>query len=80
MENIGNYKQAELPLMHQNLRNIQELITPEKSIFIFDRGYNAMELYINIMSMNNYFIVRLKDRNYINDRYKITENDSETPL
>ena len=77
---IGNYKQAELPLMHQNLENIKDLITPEKSIFIFDRGYNAMELYINIMSMNNYFIVRLKDRNYINDRYKITENDSETPL
>ena len=33
---IGNYKQAELPLMHQNLENIQELITPEKSIFIFE--------------------------------------------
>ena len=77
---IGNYKQAELPLMHQNLENIQELITPEKSIFIFDRGYNAMELYAHIMSMNTYFIVRLKDRNYIDDRYKITENDSEIQL
>lgn len=38
---IENYKQAELPLMHQNLKNIQDLIIPEKSIFIFDRGYNA---------------------------------------
>lgn len=26
---IGNYKQAELPLMHQNLDNIQDLIIPE---------------------------------------------------
>ena len=77
---IGNFKQAELPLMHQNLENIQELIIPEKSIFIFDRGYNAMELYANIMSMNSYFIVRLKDRNYIGDRYKITENDAEIQL
>ena len=77
---IGNYKQAELPLMHQNLENIQELIIPEKSIFIFDRGYNAMELYANIISMNSYFIVRLKDRNYIDDRYKIKENDSEIQL
>lgn len=34
---IGDYKQAELPLMHQNLDNIQDLIIPEKSIFIFDR-------------------------------------------
>ena len=41
---IGDYKQAELPLMHQNFDNIQDLIIPEKSIFIFDRGYNAMEL------------------------------------
>ena len=40
---IGNYKQAELPLMHQNLENIQELIIPEKSIFIFDRGYVRQE-------------------------------------
>lgn len=77
---IGNYKQAELPLMHKNIENIQDLITPKKSIFIFDRGYNAMELYANIMSMNSYFIVRLKDRNYIDDRYKITENDTEIQL
>ena len=39
-----------------------------------------MELYANIMSMNSYFIVRLKDRNYIDDRYKITENDAEIQL
>ena len=77
---IGNYKQAELPLMHQNLENIQELIVPEKSIFIFDRGYNAMELYAHIMSMNSCFIVRLKDKSYIDDRYKITENDAEIEL
>ena len=77
---IGNYKQAELPLMHQNLENIQELIIPEKSIFIFDRGYNAMELYAHIMSMSSYFIVRLKDKSYIDDRYKITENDAEIEL
>ena len=77
---MGNYKQAKLPLMHQNLENIQALITLEKSIFIFNRGYNAMELYVNIISINSYFIVRLKDRNYIDDRYKITENDSEIQL
>ena len=65
---IGNYKQAELPLMHQNLDNIQDLIIPEKSIFIFDRGYNAMELYAHIMSINSYFIVRLKDKSYIDER------------
>ena len=32
---IGDYKQAELPLMHQNLQNIQDLIIPEKINFHF---------------------------------------------
>ena len=77
---IGKYKQAELPLMHQNLENIEDLIQPPKSIIILDRGYNAMELYAHIMSINSYFIVRLKDKSYIEDRYKITENDAEIKL
>ena len=47
---IGNYKQAELPLMHQNLDNVQDLIIPNQSIFIFDRGYNAIELYAHIIT------------------------------
>lgn len=77
---IGNYKQAELPLIHQNLDNIQDLIIPKKSIFIFDRGYNAMELYAHIISINSYFIVRLKDKSYIDERYTIKENDSEIKI
>lgn len=77
---IGNYKQAELPLMHQNLENIQELIKPKKSIFIFDRGHNAIELYARIITINSYFIVRLKDKSYIDDRYTITENDTKIKI
>lgn len=77
---IGNYKQAELPLMHENIDNIQELIIPEKSIFIFDRGYNAMELYAYIISLKSHFIVRLKDKSYIDERYTIKENDSEIKI
>ena len=77
---IMNYKEAELPLMHQNLENITDLIHPSKSIIVLDRGYNAMELYAHIMAMNSYFIVRLKDKSYIDDRYKITENDAKIEL
>ena len=54
---IGNYKQAELPLMHQNLENIQELITPEKSIFIFEdinqtHLIRKLKKYLTIMMLN----------------------------
>ena len=64
MEFLGNYKQGELPLMHQNLSNIKNMIIPEKSIFVFDRNYNAIELYARIIEKNSYFLVRLKDNVY----------------
>lgn len=51
---IGNHRQAELPLMHQNLDNIQDIINPTQSIFIFDRGYTAMELFVHIIEMNSF--------------------------
>ena len=52
---IGNYKEGELPLMHLNLKNIENMINSEKTIFIFDRNYGAMELYARIIEMNSYF-------------------------
>ena len=77
---LGNYKEGELPLMQQNLSNIENMITPHKSIFIFDRNYNAMELYARIIEMNAYFVVRLKDDFYKKERSKITSNDSPIQL
>ena len=77
---LGNYKQGELPLMQQNIKNIEKLINPEKTIFIFDRGYNAIELYSHIMSINSHFIVRLKDKSYIEDRQEIQKNDSKLKI
>ena len=77
---LGNYKNGELPLMHQNIKNIENLINPQKTIFIFDRGYNAIELYAHIMSINSYFIVRLKDKSYLEARQRIIENDAEIEI
>ena len=77
---LGNYKEGELPLMQQNLSNIENIIVPEKSIFTFDRNYNAMELYARIIEMNSYFLVRLKDTSYKKERSKITSNDSPISL
>ena len=56
------------------------MICPEKSVFIFDRNYNAMELYVRIIEMNSYFVVRLKDDIYKKERSKITSNDSPIQL
>ena len=34
---LGDYKEGELPLAQQHLNNIEHLINPQKSIFLFDR-------------------------------------------
>lgn len=77
---IGNHRQAELPLMHQNLDNIQDIINPSQSIFIFDRGYAAMELFAHIIEMNSYFVARLQDKYYKNERKQAQSNDEEIKL
>ena len=77
---LGNYKEGELPLMQENLSNVENMICPENSIFTFDRNYNAIELYARIIEMNSYFLVRLKDGFYKKEREKITSNDSPIQL
>ena len=57
---VDDYKASKLPLIHQHLQNVENRINPMKTIWIFDRGYTAMELYARIIEMNSYFIVRLR--------------------
>ena len=77
---LDDYKAGELPLAQEHLNKIENLINPKKSIFIFDRYYNAMELYARIIEMNSYFVIRLKNNSYKDERSKITSNDSSIKL
>ena len=77
---LDDYKTGELPLAQKHLNKIENLINPSKSIFIFDRYYNAMELYARIIEMNSFFVVRLKKDTYKKERNKITSNDSPIKL
>ena len=77
---LDDYKAGELPLAQKHLNKIENLINPSKSIFIFDRYYNAMELYARIIEMNSFFVVRLKKDTYKKERNKITSNDSPIKL
>ena len=70
-KNIG-----ELPLMLENIKNINKMMNLKKSIFIFDRGYNAIELYCQLIALKSYFIVRLKGNTYKKERKNIKTNDS----
>lgn len=77
---VSDYKAGELPLMHQHLQNVKNMIIPEKTIWTLDRGYPAMELYARIIEMNSYFIVRLRKDSYIEERMNITKEDSPISL
>ena len=77
---VEDYKAAELPLMHQHLLNVENMIDPARTIWIFDQGYTAMEVYARIIEMNSYFIVRLKIDSYKEERKNITEEDSPISL
>lgn len=41
---------------------LDELSFPQKSVFIFDRGYEGYALMAHISSKNQYFVIRAKDR------------------
>ena len=57
MEYWAIIKEGELPLMQQNLSNVENMLPLEKYIFTFDRNYNAMDLYARIIEMDSYFVV-----------------------
>ena len=62
-KNIGK-----LPLM---LEKYQKKINLEKSVFIFNSGYNALELYCQPIALKSHFIVRLKGNTYKKERKDI---------
>ena len=51
---VDDYKAAELPLIHQHFQNVENMVDSMKIIWIFDRGYTAMELYAIIIEMNSF--------------------------
>ena len=77
---IENHGKSELLLIHQNLDNIQDIINPPNSIFIFDRGYAAKELFVHIIEMNSYFVARLQNKYYKKERKQVQSNDEEIKL
>ena len=70
---MGERGIGEMTLIHQNIQNIENLIEPTKSIFTFDRGFVSLELICRLISINTYFIIRLKNNSYIDERYLIKQ-------
>lgn len=73
---MGERGIGEMTLIHQNMQNVKDLIEPENSIFTFDRGFVALELICRLISMNTYFVIRLKKNSYKEERKSIQTDDS----
>lgn len=72
---IGKRGVGEHTLIHKNIEKCKRLIIPEESIFIFDRGYNSIELMVRIIEMHSYFVIRLRKATYIGERESMTSDD-----
>ena len=72
---IGRRGVGEHTLIHKNIENCRRLIIPEESIFIFDRGYNSIELMVRIIEMHSFFVIRLKKDTYTCEREGMTFDD-----
>lgn len=73
---MGERGIGEMTLIHQNMQNVKDLIEPENSIFTFDRGFVSLELICRLISMNTYFVIRLKSNSYKEERKSIQTDDS----
>lgn len=73
---MGERGIGEMTLIHQNMKNVENLIDPTQSIFTFDRGFVALELICQLISMNTYFVIRLRKNSYKDERKFIETDDS----
>ena len=73
---MGEHGIGEMTLIHQNIQNCKDLIEHTESIFTFDRGFVSLELICRLISMNTYFIIRLRNNSYKEERNNIKTDDS----
>ena len=73
---MGERGIGEMTLIHQNMQNVKDLIEPTESIFTFDRGFVALELICRLISINTYFVIRLRKNSYKEERKNIKTDDS----
>ena len=59
----------------QQIDELKNIIDLSNSILMGDRGYDAVEMIINILEHNSYFIIRLKDSTFKKERKNITGDD-----
>ena len=79
---VDAYKTGEKTLAYRNLKNLFRLsfLKKYKKIFIFDRGYRAIEFFHYLMKKEEKFIFRLRTIDYKKEKSKLRNNDQNIDI
>lgn len=71
-----NIKASSEPKMATNqINKLENILDLPNCIFMGDRGYDSIEMMINIIELQSYFIIRLKDSTFSKERKNIINDD-----
>ena len=73
--NLVDKTVSEVDLAIEHLKNLNQRHDMGKSIMIFDRGYNSLELMLQAIKAETHFVIRLRKDTFKNERKRQTEKD-----
>lgn len=68
-------KSSEPKIAVSQIDKLENIINLKESIIMGDRGYDSLEMMLNIIHHESYFIIRLKDSTFKNERKNLTGLD-----
>ena len=74
-EIVNSKKSTEFELAIKHLDNLNQRINMNNTITTYDRGYAALELMLKHMSINSYFLIRLREDDFQNEKKHMKSND-----
>ena len=74
-EIVNSKKETEIELAMKHLDNLNQRIDMTNTITTYDRGYAGLELMLKHMSIDSYFLIRLRSDDFQNDKKYMKSND-----
>lgn len=77
---ISPKKTSEISLAINHINDLKDKINIEKTITVYDRGYNSTQLILHHLVNNSHFIIRLKEDTYKTQRAKMISDDENIEI
>ena len=68
-------KSNEPKIAVNQINELENIINLKETIIMGDRGYDGLELIINLLEHESYFIIRLKEATFKKERQNLTGKD-----